>query len=163
MPKVKLELGAWLDTVSHSELKDTLKARDDAMMHARAEGIKYRRLPLIKGTAASGTLSMGGPDASQDCGPNEGFAWVITRLAISGLTSGVTPDVVNLYRGGAGNFPIWQFTGNSSFATFTKLALVYLPSETLLLISAGAFAATGQITLSGELLQVPAEFLWKLI
>jgi hypothetical protein len=163
MPEVKLELGARLHTLSHGELKETLAARDDAMMHRQAEGIKYRRLPLIRGLAAAGALSMGGPDASQDCGPNEGFAWMITRLSINGLAGGVTPDVVDLYRGGAGNFPVWQFTGNSFAATFTKLSLVYLPSETLLLASVGAFAATGPITVSGELLQVPAESLWKLI
>ncbi len=163
MAKVTLQLGAELDLLNKHEFETGLESQWQAQQRAAAAGIKYRRLPLMTGAAAAGALSV--TEASgNDCGPNEGFAWMAKRLAVQGLTAGVTPDVVNLFRnnpGQPGNF-LWQFNGNNLAYTFGTFEIVLLPGEKLVLQSVGAFAATGQVTLSGELVQVPAEFLWKL-
>jgi len=163
MAKVKLELGAELDVLDKHEFERGLESQWQAQQRAAAAGIKYRRLPLMTGAAAAGVLNVS-EATGNDCGPNEGYSWMIKRLAVQGLTAGVTPDVVNLFRNSPsqpGNF-IWQFNGNNLAYTFGTFEIVLLPGEKLVLQSLGTFAATGQITLSGELVQVPAEFLWKM-
>jgi hypothetical protein len=126
-------------------------------------GVKHLRMPLMQATGAS-PFSMG-ESSGQQVGPEEGFAWCVTRLCIYGLTSGATPDVVNIFRGASlqeGGF-LWQLNGNSPGSTFGNGELVLAPGDRLQVVSVGTFTSTAQITLSGEVNEVPAEMLAKLL
>lgn len=160
MAKFRVTAGAELDVLTQDELDKSLESYGDRLERARVRGIRYRRLPLLQGAAAGGVLTLG--QNAPTIGPDSGFAWSLRRLVVTGLTAGTTPDLVNLYRNGSGEQPVWQFNGNNFGYTFGRLEIVVLGGETLVLQSAGTFAAAGTITLSGELVELPAEMLGKL-
>lgn len=177
MAKVVFDFGIEMDMLNKGELDHSLAAQEERWKRAALAGRKYRRLPILSGFPVAGVLDIGGdtntPQAAGSfagqpawsgakIGPTEGNAWEVKRLAVNGLTSGGTPDVVNLIRPGSGPDAVWQFNGNNFAYTFGKLELVLLPSESMRLVSVGTFAATGQIRLSGEMVQIPAERLGEL-
>lgn len=125
-----------------------------------AKAWKHLRLPELYGTPASSAVSIG--TTTPEVGPESGYAWSIRRLVIDGMTSGATPDVINIYRNSTGTAPLWQFNGNNFGYTFGRLELVLKDGDVLVAASVGTFAATGRIRISGELIEVPAEQLFKL-
>ncbi len=155
MPPFIIKGGATVDIPSAREVADLVAAEQRAALR----GIKVMRLPQISGKASGSALSIG---AAANIGPAAGYAWSLRRVIITGMTTGATPDVVNLYTGDVNSQPLWQFNGNNFGYTFGKLEQVIQPGEILLLASVGTFAATGIITMSGSLVEVPAEMLAKL-
>jgi hypothetical protein len=164
MAKVRLQAGAEFDLLNKDELSSALSDQSTADQLARLHGIKHMRLPeVLVGTVASSAISLDGNTGPYPLGPRSGYAWAIKRLIVSGLTSGATPDVVNLYKGGPGaGVPLWQFNGNNFGYTFGKLEMTLYGGETLSLKNSGSIAATGQISLGGELIECPAELIGKL-
>jgi len=155
MAVVKLDFQAEVDILNKNELDQSLAAAHKSAFQSAIAGIKYMRIPRLVGQVSSNAIQLGaGPIV---CGPASGFAWSIRRLLVNGLTAGATPDVVNIYRNGIGSDPVWQFNGNSFGGTFGRLELVLLPNESLWVANVGSIAATGQITLTGEAVEVPAE------
>ena len=53
--------------------------------------------------------------------------------------------------------------GNNFGYDFGKLRVTLMGGDELNFASVGTFAATGRIRVSGELLEVPAEMLYKLV
>jgi hypothetical protein len=166
--KIKLELGAELNTLDKGELDQSL---DRAVLQIREDmrGEKYRRIPQLVGTPTGGALDIGG-DANvgiqwngQPCGPNQGLAWELGLVTVNGLATGTTPDIVNLCIMGAGSsIAWWQFNGNSFAYTFGRRELVLRPDERLRLVSVGTIASAGPITLTGSVRsQLPAERLGR--
>jgi hypothetical protein len=164
------KLGEAFETLTKPELKEGLAEHlAETEQRAIARGKKYGRLnPPITGQAAGGLLQMGGDfpntgpagTAVQTVQPRPGYAWAMRRLSVSGLTTGTTPDIVNLYRR-TGSRPVWQFNGNNFAYTFSFAEMVYLEGETPILQSVGTFAATGVITLDADFVEVPQEELYK--
>lgn len=160
MAKFVLDFGVELDLLTKDELDASLRSHGDALIAGAVRGIGYKRLPQISGAAAGGVLLLGADVPV--VGPPAGMAWSLRRVYISGLTAGATPDVVALYRNGTAGQPVWQISGASPQETFGRLEAVWLGGETIVVASVGTFAATGTITVSGELTEVPAEMLGKL-
>jgi hypothetical protein len=158
-------LGTKLD-----RMNDRLIAAD--IEREKVLGVKWMRLPLLQGTVTATGISLGentgaGQGYQQKVGPDEGYGWRITRLCIAGLTYGTTPDVVNIFRTSAnqqGGF-LWQLNGNSPGSTFGKGQITLGPGDTLTVVNQGTVTASvgTLITLSGELISVPAEMLGKII
>ena len=116
------------------------------------------RLPVLRGTIASSAVTLGITKGQPPVGPESGYVWSLRRLIVTGLTSGASPDVVNLYANDAfAGPPLWQFNGNNFGYTFGFGELVIQSGETLALQNSGTIAATGTVTLSGELDEAPAE------
>jgi hypothetical protein len=165
--------GAYLDIPDIAEISATVgeqvqhhlaaeREEIDAVQRDQARAVKWMRLPaILQGFAASSALALTVGNGF-NLGPDQGYAWSIRRLAVSGMTAGATPDVVNLDLHSS-KPQLWQFTGAATCATFGKLSLVLLPGDRLELVSVGTFASTSLITLAGELVEVPAEMLWKLV
>ena len=159
--KIKLDFGTEIDILTQKELDDSLSRANDAAARAYLRGVDHKSLPELRGQAASGSLVMG--QEGDTIGPRQGYVWSIMRLVVTGLTSGSSPDVVNLYYGSTSNTAKWQFNGNNFGYTFGRGSLVVKPGQTLVLGSVGTFAATGTITLSGEMWEVPSEMAGKLL
>jgi hypothetical protein len=161
MAKFKLSAGAEIDLLTQGELAEALGQADQIQL-ARLNAIKHMRIPqLLTGKAAAGALALG-ESSGQVVGPRSGYIWSVRRLVVAGLTSGATPDVVNLFIGGPSGQLVWQFNGNNFGYTFGRLELTLYGGETLALANVGTITATGQITLSGELLETPAQLIGRL-
>ena len=163
MPVIRLQAGMNIDVPDRAEISDTVQASIQADREREAaRGYKWMRLPEnLSGAVASSAITLGS-SKGQVCGPEQGYAWTLRRLVVTGLTTGATPDVVNLYRNDMfARSPLWQFNGNNFGYTFGRSEMVLMPGDTLSLQNVGTIAATGNITLSGELEEVPAEMLYK--
>jgi hypothetical protein len=161
MAKVKLDFGAEVDFLDKGQLDDSLAHYFNEQQSAALAGIKYFRLPRIVGTVASSAVTIGQTGSIQ-CGPGQGYCWSIRRLIVNGLQSGSSPDIINFYRNDVGNEPLWQLNGNSFGQTFGRLELLLLPGEYLVAQNVGTINATGQIRVTGDAIEVPAELLGKL-
>lgn len=155
----RITAGGMLDLLTKDELDLAMGHHFDSAIRELYRGIAYIRLPLLQGAASGGTLTLGQGGTLNS--PRQGYAWSVKRLAVNGLATGTTPDVVNLYRGDLMAYPVWQFNGNNFAYTFGKLELVLLPGENLVL--SGTITATGTITLSGDAIEVPQEMIGKLV
>ena len=160
MAKFLIDFGLEVDLLTKGELDQALRAHQDAMVSAFLRGIKHLRLPRLRGTAVAGVLALG--TLPPQAGPGSGFAWSIRRLAVTGLTSGATPDVVAFYRNGTNSDLLWQLNGNDPFEKFGHGQIVLGGGDTLVCGNVGTFAATGVITVSGEVSEVPEEMLGKI-
>jgi len=89
--------------------------------------------------------------------------WSIRRLAVNGLGTGATPDILNFYRNGTQNQPVWQLNGNSWGVTFGRSELVLMPGEQLMAVSLGSMTSTAQISVTGEAVEVPALMIGRLL
>jgi hypothetical protein len=160
MPELLLYGGS---KVSVPDAED-IAAIVSGQLRERYRGVKWMRLPAtLQGTAAASKITLG-DSQGPPLGPDQGYAWSLTRLVVEGMTTGSTPDVINLYRNAVtGQAPLWQFNGNNFAYAFNPGQLVMQPGDSLKLSSVGTFASTSLIRLTGEYWEVPAEMLAKLV
>jgi hypothetical protein len=165
MPKITLQGGMHLEVPNRDENREDVARVMDERELVQARGVKWMRLPIITGTGANSALKLDETTGIPNVGPESGYAWSIRRVVVDGMTSGTTPDVLNMFRNSTGvsSAPLWQFNGNNFAYTFGRLELVLGGGDTLKFASVGTFASTSQIRVTGELVEVPAEMLWKLI
>lgn len=156
MARTLIRGGSEIDIPTATELSEAIGAE----LRAAYRGIKYGRMPVLTGTPANSALSMGGHTSPDVIGPDMGYAWVIRHLWVKGLTTGSTPDVVNLV---VNNQTWWQFNGNNFAYTFGPGELVLQQGEAWAIQSTGTFAATGTISFGGAFWSVPGEMLAKLV
>lgn len=163
--KTILELGAQLDTLDAKELENALARQSQEWFRQHARGIKYLRFGPYAATIAANAFSFDGSGAAQNAatGPRDGFVWSIRRLLVTGLGTGATPDVINFYRNRTTGTPIWQLNGNSFGQTFGKCEMLLLSGETLSFANSGSVTATGTVTVSGDVIEVAAEEIYKLV
>jgi hypothetical protein len=159
---LRLGLGGVKDSTDKIDrrLQDYLEAQKDLM-----RGRKWMRLPLLQGTVTAAGIAIGEANG-QEVGPEEGFAWRVGRLLLAGLTSGST-DLVNLYRSSTlqqGGL-LWQFNGVNFGYTFGKGQMTLMPGDRLQLANPATITtpAGTQITLSGELISIPAEMIARIL
>lgn len=155
----QITAGGYFDFLTNEEFQEMMGHHFDDFIREVVRGIKYIRMPLLTGTASGGVLTIG--QGNTITAPEQGYAWSFKRLAVSGLTTGTSPDIVNLYRGDNLINPVWQFNGNNFAYTFGKLDMVLLAGENFVLN--GTITSTSQITLTGDAIEVPQEMLGKLV
>lgn len=160
MAKFLLDFQTEIELVTPNELDKALQSHQDALVSAFLRGIKHMKLPRLRGEASAGVLTLG--ETPPQSGPASGFAWSIRRLAVTGLASGVTPDVVAFYRNGTTTDLLWQLDGNKPVEKFGHGQIVLNGGDILVCANVGTFAATGVITVSGEVSEVPEEMLGKI-
>jgi len=124
----------------------------------RLRSRKPIRFGLLSATGAN-PFSMGGDTNPQNVqiGPDEGFVWSIRLLIVQGLTTGATPDVVNIRLNSAAGRILWNLNGNSFGTTFGRGEMVLFGGDTLFVQSVGTFASTSTITLHGLTENISAE------
>lgn len=190
--RFKFGIGEFFETLTKGELDDSLAAyrkEANAAERSMARAVKYMRLnppvtgqavanslrmggDFITGTAASGGSSVGGQPGAPTPQPRAGYCWAVRRAAVQGLTSGATPDIVNLFRrqadaaawlGGPATVSggDWQFTGNNFAYTFSFGQLVFWEGETPIVVNQGSFAGAGQVTFRMDFEELPQVEIWK--
>ena len=182
MAKVKIDVGATIDTLTKGELDDSLKeyrAQGDAMAQGAVRGIKYTRFPRITGTVYSGTLGsasgVSGNPGLGGQGPASGYAWVVRRFSVNGLwnAGSLIADTVGVYRNNPNGAVHWLVNASSPGVTFGDGGLVLLGGDTLWINNYpfpqaggntyGTLAATGNLAANWEGWTVPQEMLGKLM
>lgn len=169
--KVQLALGAELDILTKKELGEELRAahqRWQQQVHAWELGKKHQGLPVARGVAdGSGHLTLGSttdPDQVY-LGPREGFVWQVVRVSVGIMASS---DVLAIYKGepGNGHF-VAELGGGPGGGVFTpSRGLLLKPGDYLVLSTqglSGSLTAGTSYAVSGEVYQVPAEMVGKLI
>lgn len=190
--RFKFGIGEFFETLTKGELDDSLAAyrkQANEAERSMARAVKYMRLnppvtgqavsnslkmggDFITGTAAAGGSSTGGQPGAPTPQPRAGYCWAVRRAAVQGLTSGATPDIVNLFRrqadagawlGGPSTVSggDWQFTGNNFAYTFSFGQLVFWEGETPIIVSQGSFAGLGQVTFRMDFEELPQLEIWK--
>lgn len=161
MAKIKMELGATLETVGSEELPGILRdamiqAEERERAHARA--ITWLRLPVLAATPAASAVTLRAqPPATY--GPRDGFVWQVRRLIVSGIS---TTDQIGCYFDENSRPPEWVFGATTFQATFSKFQLTVRDGQQLLFNSIGTYAGTAQVTVTGEVVEVPTVMLGKL-
>ena len=159
--RVTIRGGDSYDLASPDEIREIVSDE----LRERARGVKFMQLPTyLQGKPAASAITLGVTKGQLPVGPEQGYVWGITRLVVSGLTqSASTPDIVNLYLNDNFTGPVWwQFNGNTFGYNYSP-PLVLQSGSTLSLQNSGSITATGLITVSGELWEVPAEQQWRLL
>lgn len=162
MTKLIIAPNASCDVASPGEVREIMEAGLAQLAdreHYRA--IKVMDLPALTGKVANSAITLG-PAAGQLCGPQSGYAWSVMCLVVTGLTSGASPDVLNFYKNDTSRPIWWQLNGNQFGETFGKLHRVLYSGESLAAANSGTLAATGVITVTGTIIELPAEQLAKL-
>jgi hypothetical protein len=181
MARFRFAVGEFFESLTRPELHDALSEhraaqRAEAAELAKAHGRRYMRVS-VTGQAAAGVLQMGGDYPNTGPAgtivpspqPRAGYAWAARRISVSGLTTGTTPDIVNLHRstpgtlytGGTLSNGIWQFNGNNFAYVFSHEQLIWLEGETPVITSVGTFASTARIVLALEVVEVPEVELYR--
>jgi len=161
MPEILIRGGTRAFIPDRADMRQVIQEE----LHERARGIKFMQLPVyLTGKPVSNAITLGVTKGQSPLGPEQGFVWGITRLIVTGLTqSAGSPDIVNIYLNDNFGGPVWwQFNGNTFGYNFGP-PLVLQAGTTLSLQNVGSIAATGTISLSGELWEVPAEQAWRLL
>jgi hypothetical protein len=157
--EITIRGGATYDLPNADEIRQIVSEQ----VRTELRGVKWMRLPVLSGTATNSAITLGDKQGAP-LGPDQGYAWNIRRIVVDGLTSGATPDIINMYRNAVtGQPPLWQFNGNNFGYTFSKGEMTLSPGDALKFASVGTFAATGLVRVTGEVVEVPAEMLAKIV
>lgn len=163
MPMIKAPWGGEFFAPSRDEYVKMIAEGEEIRQRAQAHAFKWMRLPIYTGTPSGSAVTIDEKANGFELGPSQGYTWAIRRIIIDGMTTGATPDVINMYRNAVTSQPpLWQFNGNNFGYTFGKLEMIIIGGDSLKFASVGTFSATGLIRVSGELTEVPAERLREL-
>lgn len=156
-----IKAGGKIDAVTYREMHDALGAHMRSWVAEIAAGGRFARFAAT-GTVAATALSIGGAASTQELGPAPGFVWDVRRLHITGLA---VADVASVFINDSGPASLVATTtdlplaANRSFL-WSKQVVLY-PGDNLL-VTGASLAATGQITVSGQVLELPVNLAWKL-
>lgn len=159
--KVKIQAGAEIDTLTADELKGVLR---DWMVEAMRGPVPKRF--SAQGTITGAALTIDGQNGTGTLGPEAGMVWVVTRIAVSGLTNAT--DATALFVNGThpSNLVLPSLTGVAGavgYHEFPAQQVVLTGNDRLILASTGAIAATGTVTLAGQAWEMPIGLVWKLL
>jgi hypothetical protein len=154
---IQAHLSARFDTLQKSvDRAAKLQEESQAFLMEQARGVKAIRLP-VEQAAGANPFSMGGDVGTLNVSPEQGYVWSLRALTIEGLTTGATPDVINIRRSSAQGQILWQLNGNQFAQTWGRGEIVIFAGETLFYQSVGTFVSVATIKAYGMAEQVPGE------
>lgn len=159
MAKFAFKAGAEFDMLTNKELRDTLKDVMASWMAETTIGARYARFSAAA-LIANSAVEIGGPGRADDnLGPAPGFVWDVRRLRITGLA---TNDVAAVYVNDANPSSMIASTADVAGALFLFGEQVILYPGDSLLVTGASLAATGFITVSGQVRELPMALAWRL-
>lgn len=159
MAKFKIAAGAEIDMLTNSELRKTLSDTMASWMAEVTTGARYARFSAA-GLIAGAALQIGGAERADDnLGPAPGFVWDVRRLRISGLADA---DVASVYVNDANPSSMVASTADVSGGLFLWGEQVVLYPGDSLLVAGASLTATGYVTVSGQVRELPMALAWRL-
>lgn len=159
--KVKIQAGAEIDTLTADELKGVLR---DWMVEAMRGPIPKRF--SAQATIAANAFTLDGQNNTGALGPEAGMVWLVTRVAVTGLTNATDPSTLYVNGTQPWNVVLPSLTGvagSTGYHEFPAAQVMLTGNDRLILASTGAIAATGTVTLTGTAWEMPIGLVWKLL
>jgi len=158
--KFTIKAGAELDILTQKELRETL----DSWMKEISRGVKFRKFSG-QGVVVGGAYLIGGQGADNDTaalGPQPGFVWAVTRLAVSG--NGVVPgtDLYSVYVDEITPSKLVT-SGLTRGQIYDVGVLVLNGGERLAITGVGTGVSGVDVTLSGQAVELPVQLAWQLL
>lgn len=162
--KAKLQAGVELDLLTQTELREELQAAA-AWRTEIARGVRWRKFSA-QGNVATGVWTIGGaatPNNDKDqMGPQDGFVWSVTRVAVSGNGFVAGTDLFSVFVDE--NTPSKLVTsGLTRWQPYDVGTLVLNGGEQLLLTGAGTGLAGTDVTVSGQAIELPVQLAWRMV
>jgi hypothetical protein len=164
--KQKIMAGRDIDAATADEVRAAVDHGLRSWQREVITGARFTRFSA-SATIANGAFTLDGVSlGSERLGPNDGFVWDVRRLRVVGLQ-------------GADSASIWiNATDPSTFIASTSdgatpagtgallrfdRQLILQPGEWLVITGSGLVASTGQVTVTGQAIEVPVSHQWRLI
>lgn len=153
MPKTRMGAGAEVETLNQHELAEVLTQQTAAWFQEQARG--YTTPRFGNSATVTGGNVMIPADDSDRFGPDQGFAWRVTRVSADGLS---TNDVLKVYRNGT--VFLGTVTATSSLSPGKG---IILRGGEYLVLRGSSLTATGDITVTGEAAQSAELDIYKIL
>lgn len=158
--KFKINAGAEIDVLNKEELQETL----GSWFTEISRGVRFRQISA-QGTVSGGVWTIGGnaPDNHKDpLGPSNGFLWAVTRLALAGGGVVLGTDLWNVYVNEIAPSKLVQ-SGLTRFAMYDVPVLILQGGDRLAAAGAGTGVAGTDVTISGQVVEIPVQLAWQLL
>ena len=149
-----------LDLLNHHELKEGLTAHQHNWFAERARGVKTLQIPVSVASVVSNNVTI--PAAGQTpIGPRPGFTWAVKRLTAGGLA---TNDVLNVYLNVVNDMNLVGVLTSAAPSLFPgELGIILQEGDVLVFHNPSSLAATGDIAVNGQVIEVPTTDVWKIV
>jgi hypothetical protein len=161
MSRVRLTAGAELDTLNQHELHQTLRAALKEWMVDVAKGATPIRISAHGTAGTTGLATLGGETTLQGgkLGPDPGFWWAVTRLA---LRVDSQPGAGSVYLNRRSEQTVVRdITADcNGYVAFGEKELMIAGGETLV-VSASSLTPGSTVYVTGAAIEFPVSLLWK--
>jgi hypothetical protein len=162
--KAKIEAGVDIELLTQSELREEIAHAMTAWRAELSRGVKYRKFSA-QTVLTGATWAIGGdsPQSGNEVlGPEPGFMWSITRLAVSGGGFNSNADTWSIFTNSPtpSNFILLNFGFGDQWDTGV---IVLNGPDKLAFTGAGTGVAGTDIIVSGAAVEVPVQQGWRLI
>ncbi len=150
----KIEAGAKINLLTKEEVGEVFAGWKAEL----ARGIKFRTFS-IRTDVAGGVFSTTNVDFA---GPDAGFVWAVTRLAISGAGLVLGTDLANVYVDDVTPSKL-VMSGLTRQATWDIPGLILTGGSRVIVTGVGTGATGTDVTVSGAAIEVPLQLAWQLL
>jgi hypothetical protein len=162
--KAEIKAGAQIELLTRSELREEFVTAMTAWRQELARGVKFRKFSATA-TVVGGEWAVGGGAASnekQTLGPEPGFMWSLTSLAVNGSGYDTSSDDYNLYSDAVqpSKFILTIFGYGDQW---DPGVIVLTGPEQLAFAGVGTGTDGDQIHIAGRAIEVPVQQGWRLI
>jgi hypothetical protein len=163
MGKFTIRAGAEANVLDSDELALHLRHARDAYLQDLAQGVKGLEIGPFTGTVSAGSVTINDPTPpAAGAGPREGYSWFLQRLSCPNLK---TTDMLQVFKNSLTDDK--NYVGSLSSGTASTFApgskTVRLLGGDTLRFTGASLGATGVITVTGFVIEVPGYHEWKIL
>lgn len=151
-----MKAGAPIETLNQAELREVLGEQTTSWFQEEARGFTTARFSNVA-TVASTNVQIPKSDADV-FGPEQGYAWRVSRISVSGLSSN---DVLSVFRGEPTPLNFLAYLTATTILLPGK-GIILRSGEQLVIKNTAALTATGDIVVTGEAVQCSELDIYKL-
>lgn len=158
MAKYQFKANSFFESMTQDEMQESLSTSQKNWFQEMARGLKHFRIQPSSVAISAGAATL--PNPAFPIGPRDGFIWEVTRISVVGLSGS---DVAKIYINTVNdmNF-VNQVSAGSPTAIFGEKSFVLHPGDTII-ITGSSLSATGNLTVTGEAVEVAAIDIWKIL
>jgi len=164
--KQTLRGGAEVDMLTHGELEGALRGLREWMVSA-VQGARPVRFSAQATITAAGDLVLGQDERSGATGPDQGFVWIVRRVAVQGLAVAADPTEVYVTDVLANQLVYAGLTGSAwsqGYKAWNSGELVLQGNDRIVVangLTPGGIGSAGVVTLTGAALAFPVGLAWR--